>query len=595
MNREDREQAERVLDRVPLAEWLDFLDADEGQHLKKRLDLVRNGLKESGLLAAGPPRKPTSELLDLMGTRILSDKDVGHWIRMFVARYCSASAWDELRIAHRQYAPRSSAPLHGNLTQAGQGPGVIAESWRQGGPWAREFCRITGLPEVLAASRTNPDPDDEDVIPAEPLPPLHPFQEEVYRKLRALIDRGPSSAGLLSLPTGAGKTRVTVEAICDHLAESLGNGGRRNIVLWISQGQELQLQAWECFRQVWQVPPRKTGKARTIQRPMPCRLVRLWGGRDPTSIDIGDEPTILIAGIDQLASWARTRVEWYAMLPIRRFACVVVDEAHSLITQEHARVLTELGLKNRHRWKRPADSVPIIGLTATPWRTNAEELDRLRTYFSRALIKPPSLGDKPVSVMQKQGFLSRVENSTFMVDGTPPMTAAQKKAFNTFKDLPGDYIKELGRLDLRNGRILTELAAQPKHIKAIVFACSIEHAEALAISLNRLLGGGAAAAVTSLTPRAERAMIIHRFKENDGLRFLVNVGVLSMGFDAPKVNAIFVTRPTTSALKYEQMVGRGLRGPRNGGTKSCLVVDFQDVGLPDGIQSYGRVAELWRK
>ena len=41
------------------------------------------------------------------------------------------------------------------------------------------------------------------------------------------------------------------------------------------------------------------------------------------------------------------------------------------------------------------------------------------------------------------------------------------------------------------------------------------------------------------------------------------------------------------------MVGRGLRGPKNGGTERCLVLDVQDVGLPEGIQSYGRVKELW--
>ena len=70
-------------------------------------------------------------------------------------------------------------------------------------------------------------------------------------------------------------------------------------------------------------------------------------------------------------------------------------------------------------------------------------------------------------------------------------------------------------------------------------------------------------------------------------------GVLALGFDAPRADVVFVTRPTTSAIRYEQMVGRGLRGPKNGGTRRCLVVDVQDEGLPIDIQSDARVLQLW--
>ncbi|WP_437723757.1 DEAD/DEAH box helicase [Sorangium sp. So ce861] len=113
------------------------------------------------------------------------------------------------------------------------------------------------------------------------------------------------------------------------------------------------------------------------------------------------------------------------------------------------------------------------------------------------------------------------------------------------------------------------------------------------MALNRALDDGCAAVVTGQTPRAERAAAIERFRDGDGLRFLCNVGVLTTGFDAPRADVVCITRPTTSALRYEQMVGRGLRGPENGGTAECLVVDVQDDGLPEGIQSYSRVAHLW--
>ncbi len=76
-------------------------------------------------------------------------------------------------------------------------------------------------------------------------------------------------------------------------------------------------------------------------------------------------------------------------------------------------------------------------------------------------------------------------------------------------------------------------------------------------------------------------------------RVLTRIGVLAAGFDAPKVAAVVITRPTMSAALYEQMVGRGLRGPLNGGTKRCRVIDVQDDGLPEGILSYARVIDRW--
>ena len=57
---------------------------------------------------------------------------------------------------------------------------------------------------------------------------------------------------------------------------------------------------------------------------------------------------------------------------------------------------------------------------------------------------------------------------------------------------------------------------------------------------------------------------------------MTNFGVLTTGFDAPKVRAIYITRPTFSKNLYLQMIGRGLRGPLNGGTQDCLIVDIAD-------------------
>ena len=57
---------------------------------------------------------------------------------------------------------------------------------------------------------------------------------------------------------------------------------------------------------------------------------------------------------------------------------------------------------------------------------------------------------------------------------------------------------------------------------------------------------------------------------------LLNFGVLSTGFDAPNVRTVVIARPTTSVILYSQMLGRGLQGPKMGGTAQCTLVDVRD-------------------
>ena len=54
-------------------------------------------------------------------------------------------------------------------------------------------------------------------------------------------------------------------------------------------------------------------------------------------------------------------------------------------------------------------------------------------------------------------------------------------------------------------------------------------------------------------------------------------------FDAPKTRAILVARPVYSPNLYFQMIGRGLRGPMNGGTDRCLILNVED-----NIENFGR-------
>ncbi len=83
---------------------------------------------------------------------------------------------------------------------------------------------------------------------------------------------------------------------------------------------------------------------------------------------------------------------------------------------------------------------------------------------------------------------------------------------------------------------------------------------------------------------------------NGKLQVLCNYGVLTTGFDAPKTDVVIIARPTSSAVTYHQMVGRGLRGPKLGGTQKCIIVDVDFNVENHGSrrrQLYSYYRDLW--
>lgn len=55
-----------------------------------------------------------------------------------------------------------------------------------------------------------------------------------------------------------------------------------------------------------------------------------------------------------------------------------------------------------------------------------------------------------------------------------------------------------------------------------------------------------------------------------------NHSVLTTGFDAPKTDMVLIARQVFSPVRYMQIVGRGLRGEKNGGTAQCRIVTVMD-------------------
>src|SRR5699024_3911346 len=120
---------------------------------------------------------------------------------------------------------------------------------------------------------------------------------------------------------------------------------------------------------------------------------------------------------------------------------------------------------------------------------------------------------------------------------------------------------------------------------------SVEHAQALAPVLHTK--GIEAAAIYGGTDPARRRSLVQRFRDGE-IKVLTNFDVLSQVFDAPKVDAIYLSLPTFSPNKYIQMIGRGLRGPKNGGSEEVLIVNIRDNldNFGDSL-AYTEFAYLW--
>src|SRR5262249_29599201 len=184
-------------------------------------------------------RIPDSELagflVDIKGLDLLDDRT----LRRFLALRASEGELDELHL----FAGANKAR---GTSQESLANCVAGRSWHPGKRWARHFTSVLGFPSAFAGLSGIPGgPNEEDVEPHVPLPTLADFQEDLRQQVLELLS-GPDghNRAILTLPTGAGKTRTTVEALIDWWIRRR-NG---NFILWIAQSDELCEQAVQAFR-----------------------------------------------------------------------------------------------------------------------------------------------------------------------------------------------------------------------------------------------------------------------------------------------------------------------------------------------------------
>ena len=429
-----------------------------------------------------------------------------------------------------------------------------------GGVRTVEFVRSLGFGEEWARERnTRRDPYIEVEGPYS-LPCLHDYQRKVVGNVRRLI-RSDGAAGerrgMISLPTGSGKTRVAVQAI----VEAIRCDGFKGGVLWVAERDELCEQAVEAWRQVW-----SSEGAEATQ----LRISRMWEGQ-PQPLPTGDMH-VIVATIQTLKEKLNGQHESYEFLA--DFTLVVFDEAHRSVAPTYTAVMQELGLT---RWRRAHEPI-LIGLTATPYRGHdEEETTRLvRRYGSHRLDSGAFASDDPEDVIQElqgESILAQADHAN-IEGGRFFLYEDELQQSKVTPWLPQSVENRIAEDTERTLRIVE---AYSDYIDpdwpTLIFATSVEHSQTIAALL--VLRGVRARAVSANTDRSSRRRIVEEFRANK-IEVLVNYGIFREGFDAPRTQAIIVARPVYSPNLYFQMIGRGLRGTKNGGNDRCLILNVED-------------------
>ncbi|HET6279432.1 MAG TPA: DEAD/DEAH box helicase, partial [Polyangia bacterium] len=230
--------------------------------------------------------------------------------------------------------------------------------------------------------------------------------------------------------------------------------------------------------------------------------------------------------------------------PQDAFELVIVDEAHHAIAATYRRVL---------KWFEHAK---VLGVTATPDRQDEQGMHNV---FESVAYK------REIEDGIKDGFLCPIRVTQIQVDKIE-LSAVRTTAGDLNQ---GDLDAVMSTEEVLHG-VVDPTMKEAGDRRTIVFTTSVANAHRMAEIFNRYRIG-CAQAVDGETATDKRRAILAGHKRGD-FQFLVNVGVLTEGYDDPGVACVAMARPTKSRALYAQCAGRGLRiAP---GKADCLLLDF---------------------
>lgn len=251
------------------------------------------------------------------------------------------------------------------------------------------------------------------------------------------------------------------------------------------------------------------------------------------------------------------------------FSLLVIDEAHRVAEEgatQYQEVITKLQNRN--------PNLCILGLTATPYRlgmgwiyeyASAGELKTEQPRFFKQCVF-----ELPLSYMIKNKFLTNPVKVDIPVTSYDFSELSEKGRMYTAAEVE-ELLRSQKRLTPLIVKNIVDITHRFNRQGVMIFSSSVNHAKEILDSLPP----GEARLVVGDTDIKERDDIVEAFKRKE-FKYLVNVSVLTTGFDAPHVDVVAILRPTESNSLYQQIVGRGLR--LEPGKTDCFILDYTGMG-----------------
>lgn len=362
---------------------------------------------------------------------------------------------------------------------------------------------------------------------------LRPYQQEAKQSIFTSWDH--CNNVMFQMPTGTGKTRLFTSIIGDFNIWNVINSADKKILI-IAHRIELIEQISESLT--------KYNITHGI----------IAGGKNR---DIRQK--VLVASIQTLTHHMNLNIAKELNVGL-----VIIDEAHHSMANSYQKLWTMY------------EGSKKLGVTATPWRMNNSGFTSI---YDKIIISDP------IKNFIDQGWLAPYDY--YSID--PKSTILQDiNSINEF-DIEGDYKVSALEKIMDNSSILAQLLDSylklAKGKKGIIYSISRKHSDHICEEYRN--AGVNIVRIDSQTPRNERNLYVHRFKEGD-IDIIVNVDIFSEGFDCPDIEFIQLARPTKSLVKYLQQVGRGLR-PTEGKTR-CMILDnvglHMTFGFPDSERTW---------
>jgi DNA repair protein RadD len=357
---------------------------------------------------------------------------------------------------------------------------------------------------------------------------LRIYQQEAVNNVIRYFQRKNDPA-MIVLPTGAGKSLVIAE-----LARIA-----RGRVLVLAHVKELVEQNYEKYKSY----------------ELPAGIF---------SASLGKKDWDQKAIFGSVQSVARATDDFF-----NNFSLLVIDECH--------RVAEEGSTQYQEVIRKLVDRNPrlcILGLTATPYRLGLgwiyeySHLGEIKTDKKRFFKQ--CVYELPLAYMIKNKYLTTPVKVDIPVTCYDFSELIEKDRMYTAGEVE-EILKNQKRLTPLIIKNIIDITERYNRQGVMIFSSSIRHAE----EIMSYLPANDSRVVLGDTHISARNEIVEDFKMRK-FKYLVNVSVLTTGFDAPHVDVVAILRPTESNSLYQQIVGRGLRLSND--KKDCYILDYTGMG-----------------